>query len=148
MYDSRFVLDYYRLTADKRLLFGGGTNYSGRNTKNIGAELRPAMERTFPRLTGVKIDYTWSGLDGIIVNRIPEVGRLSDNVFYVQGFSGHGIALTHSLGEIMAQAITGQLESFDVFANVKHLRLPFGRSGGSQLIALGMLYYTLLEKLR
>ncbi len=148
VYDSRFVLDYYRLTADKRLLFGGGTNYSGVNTKNIEAELRPALERTFSRLKGVKIDYSWSGMDGIIINRIPEVGKLSDNVFYVQGFSGHGIALTHILGEVMAEAITGHLERFDVFANVKHLRLPFGRRAGSLMVAMGMIYYSLLEKLR
>jgi len=148
VYDSRFVLDYYRLTADKRLLFGGGTNYSGKPSKNIEAELRPALEKTFPDLCGVNIDFAWSGMDGIIVNRIPEVGKISDNVFYVQGFSGHGIALTHSLGEIMAEAITGQLERFDVFADVKHLRLPFGRQMGSQLVALGMIYYSLLEKMR
>ncbi len=148
VYDSRFVLDYYRLTADKRLLFGGGTDYSGRQSKNIEAELRPALEQTFPALQGVKIDYSWSGIDGIIVNRIPEVGKTSDNVFYVQGFSGHGIALTHILGEVMAEAITGHLERFDVFANVKHLRLPFGRRAGSQLVALGMIYHALLERLR
>ena len=148
VYDSRFVLDYYRLTNDKRLLFGGGTNYSGRDSVNIDAELRPALERTFPRLKGVKIDYTWSGTDGIIINRIPQVGKLSGNVFYVQGFSGHGIALTHILGEIMAQAIRGHMEQFDTFASVRHLRLPFGRSAGSQLVALGMLYYTILEKFR
>ncbi|MGB7335054.1 MAG: FAD-binding oxidoreductase, partial [Salaquimonas sp.] len=148
VYDSRFILDYYRLTADKRLLFGGGTNYSGRNTGDIDAELRPALERTFPRLRGVKIDYTWSGIDGIIINRIPQVGKLSNNVFYVQGFSGHGIALTHILGEVMTEAITGHMEQFDVFAKVRHLHLPFGRSLGSQIVALGMLYYTLLEKLR
>ncbi len=148
VYDSRFVLDYYRLTADKRLLFGGGTNYSGRDTDDIAAELCPALERTFPRLKGVQIEYQWSGIDGIIINRIPEVGKISDNVFYVQGFSGHGIALTHVLGEIMAEAIAGQLNQFEVFANVRHLRLPFGRSMGSQLIALGMIYYKLLEKFR
>ncbi|WP_224824793.1 FAD-binding oxidoreductase [Cognatishimia sp. MH4019] len=148
VYDSRFVLDYYRLTADKRLMFGGGTNYSGRNTTDVEAQLRPAVERTFPRLKGVKVDYSWSGIDGIIINRIPEVGRLSDNVFFVQGFSGHGIALSHILGEIMAEAITGHLERFDVFANVKHLRLPFGRRAGSLMVAVGMIYYSLLEKLR
>ena len=148
VYDCRFVLDYYRCTADHRLMFGGGTNYTGRDSKDISAELRPAMERTFPRLKGVEIEFSWAGNDGITINRIPQVGRISDNVFYMQGYSGHGIALTHILGEIMAEAIAGDLTEYLIYENVNHVKLPFTRALGSQAIALGMMYYKLKEKLR
>lgn len=148
VYDCRFVLDYYRLTADKRLLFGGGANYSGKPSRNIAAELRPALEKTFTRLRGVKIDYQWSGMMGIVINRIPQLGRLADNVYYAQGYSGHGIATSHIVAEIMANAIDGQLREFDVFASCRHIRVPGGEWLGNQFLALGMWYYQLLEKLR
>ncbi len=148
VYDCRFVLDYYRLTADKRLLFGGGANYSGKPSRDIAAELRPAIERTFPRLRGIAIDYQWSGMMGIVMNRIPQLGRISDNVYYAQGYSGHGIATTHIVSEIMANAIDGQLREFDVFAACKHVRIPGSEWVGNQLLVLGMWYYQMLEKLR
>jgi glycine/D-amino acid oxidase-like deaminating enzyme len=148
VYDCRFVLDYYRLTADKRLLFGGGAHYSGKPSRDIEAELRPALERTFPRLKGVKIDYQWSGMMGVVINRIPQLGKLSKNVFYAQGYSGHGIATSHIVSEIMANAISGQLSEFDVFAQCPHIRVPGTEWLGNQFLALGMWYYLLLEKLR
>ncbi|WP_396588639.1 NAD(P)/FAD-dependent oxidoreductase [Bermanella sp. R86510] len=148
VYDCRFVLDYYRITKDKRLLFGGGANYSGRESRDIEAELRPAIERTFPRLKGVKIDYQWSGMMGIVINRIPQLGKLSDNVFYAQGYSGHGIALTHIVSEIMANAMSGHMQDFDTFARCKHVRIPGSEWLGNQFLALGMWYYVMLEKLR
>jgi len=147
VYDTRFVLDYYRLTADKRLLFGGGANYSGKESRNIAAELRPAIERTFPILKGIEIEFQWSCIMGIVVNRIPQLGRLSDNVYYCQGYSGHGVATTHIMGEIMANAITGVMQKFDTFAKFKHIRVPAGDLLGSPLLAVGMWYYQLLEKL-
>ena len=147
VYDTRFVLDYYRLTADKRLLFGGGANYSGKESRNIAAELRPAIERTFPLLKGIEIEFQWSCIMGIVVNRIPQLGRLSDNVYYCQGYSGHGVATTHIMGEIMANAITGVMQKFDTFAKFKHIRVPAGDLLGSPLLAVGMWYYQLLEKL-
>jgi gamma-glutamylputrescine oxidase len=148
VYDCRFVLDYYRMTADKRLLFGGGANYSGRPSRDIEAEMRPALEKTFPRLKGVKIDFQWSGMMGVVINRIPQLGKLSDNVFYAQGYSGHGIATTHIVSEIMAKAITGHLEDFDTFAQCKHIRIPGSEWIGNQFLAVGMWYYLLMEKLR
>jgi len=148
VYDCRFVLDYYRLTADKRLLFGGGANYSGRDSRDIEAELRPCIERTFPALKGVPIAFQWSCAMGIVVNRIPQVGKLSDHVWYCQGYSGHGIATSHIMGEIMAQALTGTLEKFDTFAQCKHVRVPMGDVLGNPLLAAGMWYYQMLEKLR
>ncbi|MEH6650525.1 MAG: FAD-binding oxidoreductase [Motiliproteus sp.] len=148
VYDCRFVLDYYRLTADKRLMLGGGANYSGRESRDIAAEMRPAMESIFPRLKGVGIEYAWSGMMGIVINRIPQLGKLSDNVYYAQGYSGHGVALTHIVAEIMGQAISGSMEKFDLFAAVKHTRLPLGDWAGSQMMAMGMWYYLLLERFR
>ncbi len=148
VYDTRFVLDYYRLTADKRLLFGGGANYSGKESRDIIAELRPAIERTFPSLKGIPIEYQWSCIMGIVINRIPQLGKLSDNVYYCQGYSGHGVATTHIMGEIMANAITGAMQKFDTFASFRHLRVPAGDLLGNPLLAVGMWYYQMLEKLR
>ncbi|HWV09450.1 MAG TPA: FAD-binding oxidoreductase [Pseudomonas sp.] len=148
VYDCRFVLDYYRLTADKRLLFGGGCNYSGRDSRDIAAELRPGIERTFPQLKGVAIDFQWSCAMGIVINRIPQLGKLSDNVWYCQGYSGHGIATTHIMGEIMANALTGTLEQFDTFAGCSHIKVPLGDVLGNPMLAAGMWYYQMLEKLR
>ncbi|MDM3885698.1 FAD-binding oxidoreductase [Pseudomonas sp. BCRC 81390] len=148
VYDCRFVLDYYRLTADKRLLFGGGANYSGKDSRDIACELRPCIERTFPALKGVPIEFQWSCAMGIVVNRIPQLGKLSDNVWYCQGYSGHGIATSHIMGEIMAEALTGTLARFDTFATCKHIKVPLGEQLGNPLLAAGMWYYQLLEKLR
>ncbi|MBB3329959.1 glycine/D-amino acid oxidase-like deaminating enzyme [Halomonas campaniensis] len=148
VYDTRFVLDYYRLTADRRLLFGGGANYSGRHSPDIAAELRPRLEHTFPQLEGVAIDFAWQGMAGIVINRVPMLGRLSPNVYYAQGYSGHGIATSHIVGEILAEAVGGSLEAFDAFAEVRHWRVPFGDRLGNALLAAGMGYYRLRERLR
>ena len=148
VYDCRFVLDYYRLTADGRLLFGGGANYSGRDSRDIAGELRPCIERTFPALKGVEIEHQWSCAMGIVMNRIPQLGKLSDNVWYCQGYSGHGIATTHIMGEIMANAMTGTLEKFDTFAACRHIKVPMGDVFGNPMLAVGMWYYGMLEKLR
>ena len=148
VYDCRFVLDYYRMTADGRLLFGGGANYSGRDSRDIAAELRPCIERTFPALKGVEIDFQWSCAMGIVMNRIPQLGKLSDNVWYCQGYSGHGVATTHIMGEIMANAMTGTLEKFDTFAACKHIKVPMGDVFGNPMLAVGMWYYGMLEHLR
>lgn len=148
VYDCRFVLDYYRLTGDGRLLFGGGANYSGRDSRDIAAELRPCIERTFPALKGVDIEFQWSCAMGIVMNRVPQLGKLSDNVWYCQGYSGHGIATSHIMGEIMAEALTGTLEKFDTFAGCKHIKVPLGDVFGNPMLAVGMWYYQMLEKLR
>ncbi|AZD98308.1 NAD(P)/FAD-dependent oxidoreductase [Pseudomonas chlororaphis] len=148
VYDCRFVLDYYRMTADGRLLFGGGANYSGKDSRDIAGELRPCIERTFPALKGAAIDFQWSCAMGIVINRIPQLGKLSDNVWYCQGYSGHGIATSHIMGEIMAQAITGHLGDYDTFAACQHIRVPFGDHLGNPMLAAGMWYYQMLERLR
>ncbi|MDE1184849.1 FAD-binding oxidoreductase [Paraburkholderia sp.] len=148
VYDCRFVLDYYRLTADGRLLFGGGANYSGRTSRDVASELLPCIERTFPALKGVRIDFEWTCAMGIVVNRIPQLGKLSDNVWYCQGYSGHGVATSHIMGEIMAEAISGTLERFDTFAACRHIRVPMGGLIGNPLLAAGMWYYQMLEHMR
>lgn len=148
VYDCRFVLDYYRMTADQRLLFGGGCNYSGRDSRDIAAELRPAIEKTFPQLKGVEIEYQWSCAMGIVINRIPQLGQLSPNVWYCQGYSGHGVASSHIMGEIMAEAVSGQLGEFDVFARCSQIRVPLGEWLGNPMLAAGMWYYRLREALR
>ncbi|QRM57665.1 FAD-binding oxidoreductase [Sinorhizobium sp. BG8] len=148
VYDTRFVLDYYRLTADKRLLFGSGTNYTGKETRNIEDVMRPAIEKTFPQLKGVRIDFGWQGQDGISINRIPQLGKVAANVYYAQGYSGHGVATSHIIGEIMASALCGDSRDFDVFACARHWRMPVGRYLGNQALAIGMWYFQQLEKFR
>lgn len=148
VYDCRFVLDYYRLTADGRLLFGGGANYSGRDSRDVRAELRPAIERTFPALRGVGLEFAWTCAMGIVINRIPQLVRLSPNVWCCQGYSGHGVATTHVLGEVLAEALSGTLERFDVMAACPTVRVPLGRALGNPLLTVGMWYYNLLERLR
>lgn len=150
VYDTRFVLDYYRLTADGRLLFGGGANYSGRESDDLTAYLRPRLEATFPALKGVAIDYQWQGMAGIVPNRMPMLGRAGDsaNVYYAQGYSGHGIATSHIVARVLAEAIDGQAASFDAFAALPHARVPFGDRFGNAMLALGMTWYRLLETVR
>lgn len=148
IYDTRFVLDYYRLTADRRLLFGSGTNYTGRESGDVAATLRPAIEKTFPQLKGIGIDFAWQGQDGISINRIPQLGRIADNVFYAQGYSGHGVATSHIVGEIMAAALNGNPHEMEIFASARHWRLPVGRFLGNQALALGMWYFQQREKFR
>ena len=148
VYDCRFILDYYRLTADKRLMFGGGTNYSGREPKSVSTELLPALLHTFPQLHGIKVDYQWTGKGGVVINRIPQMGRTADNIYYFQGYSGHGIATSHIFSEIMANAIAGDMTEYDHFSSIWHWRLPVNEWFGNQALALGMLWFKLAEKFR
>lgn len=145
--DLNEVVDYYRLSADKRLLYGGRCNYSGREPTSIKAAIVPRMLKIYPELKDVRIDYEWGGMIGIVLNRIPAVGRINNNVYYCQGYSGHGVNATHIMGEIVADAITGTMEKFDLFANMKHFRIPGSQWVGNQVIALGMLYYRLKDML-
>ena len=145
--DLNEVVDYYRLSADKRLLYGGACNYSGRDPSSIKDYILPRMLKVYPQLKDVRIDYEWGGKIGIVLNRVPTVGRINDNVYYCQGYSGHGVCATHVMGEIMADAVAGTMERFDLFADMKHFRIPGTQWIGNQIIALGMLYYKLKDKL-
>ena len=145
--DMNVVVDYHRLSGDKRLLYGGACNYSGRDPKSIKAYILPRMLKIYPQLAGVKIDFEWGGKMGIVLNRTLAVGRINDNVYYSHGYSGHGINGSHVMGEVMADAIAGSMERFDLFAGMKHFRIPGSHWIGNQIIALGMLYYKLKDKL-
>lgn len=145
--DINEMLDYYRLSADRRMLYGGLCNYSNRDPRDITAAIHPRMLKIFPQLKEVKIEFQWGGKVGIVINRVPQIGRMGKNVYYAQGYSGHGINQTHIMGEILTQAISGQMESYDVFSKVKHWRVPAPRWVGNQLLALGMLYYRVKDLL-
>ncbi len=143
--DQRVGLDYFRLTSDHRLLFGGLCNYSGRDPKDISASLRPNMLKVFPQLEDVQIEYEWGGYIAISINRIPQLGRIKENTYYAQGYSGHGLAPSHMAGKVLADAIGGDFERFDVFARIGHLKLPGGKWFANPALALGMLYYRMKE---
>ncbi|MGE8186131.1 NAD(P)/FAD-dependent oxidoreductase [Pseudomonas sp. NPDC086278] len=148
--DQKVGLDYYRLSADQRLLFGGACHYSGRDPADIEAYMRPQMLKVFPQLANVRIDYQWGGMIGISANRFPQVGRLSQhpNVFYAQGYSGHGLNVTHWCAKLLGEAIhAGHSQGFDVFSAVPHMTFPGGPLLRSPLLALGMFWYRLRELL-
>lgn len=145
--DQRIGLDYFRLSADKRLLFGGLCNYLGREPRDITATLRPKMLKVFPQLKDVAIDYEWGGYIAIGINRIPQFGRIDGNIYYAQGYSGHGLAPTHIAGRILAEVIAGDSARFDVFERVRHWRLPGGKWFANPALALGMLYFRLKDLL-
>ncbi|UCJ18395.1 FAD-binding oxidoreductase [Pseudomonas sp. MM211] len=146
--DQRVAVDYYRLSADRRLLFGGACHYSGSDPADIAAYMRPKMLAVFPQLDDVRIDYQWGGMIGIGANRLPQIGQLKDqpNVFYAQAYAGHGVNATHLAGKLLAEAITGQAGGgFELFAKVPHMTFPGGRYLRSPLLALGMLWHRLKE---
>ena len=143
--DQRVGLDYYRLSADKRLLFGGLCNYSGRHPKDITASIRPRMAKVFPQLENARVDFEWGGYIAITIKRIPQMGRIQANTYYAHGYSGHGLAPTHIAGQILADTICGDTERFDVFDRIRHWKLPGGKWFANPALALGMLYYRLRE---
>ncbi len=145
--DSNIVLDYYRLTGDKRMLFGGRCNYSNRDPGDLTQTLRPRMAEIYPQLQNTKIDFTWGGRIGIVLNRVPAIGRLEPNLYYMQGYCGHGVNATHIAAELVSDAMCGTTEKFDLFDKIKHWRLPVGRWAGNQMLALGMLYFRLRDRL-
>jgi gamma-glutamylputrescine oxidase len=145
--DPNFVLQYFRLTADKRLLFGARCNYFGDDPGIIKSKLVRKMLGVYPQLAGVNIDYSWGGKVGIPFNRVPQLGKTSSNVFYSQGYSGHGVNVTHLAGQIMAEAVAGTLERFDVFANIDPVIIPGTHRFANQMVALGVLYYQIKDRL-
>ena len=122
--DMRTVLDYYRFSADGRMLWGGLSHWSGADSVNPEPLLRKRMTKIFPELAQARTEYQWSGRIGISVNLNPQIGRLAPNVYYAQAYSGHGIASTHLSGRMIADAITGKSDDFEMFASIRHRRLP------------------------
>ncbi len=145
--DPNFVLEYFRLSADKRLLFGGRMNYFGADPEVIRRKRRPRMLRLYPELADARIDFAWGGTIGVPINRVPQFARVAPNVFYCQGYSGHGVNVTHLAGEILADAVAGTLERFDLFATVPGIRIPGAHRLHKPLVSLGMLYYQLKDRL-
>ena len=145
--DINFVLDYFRRSADHRLLFGGRVSYSGLDAFNTQRATRKRMVNVFPQLADVAIDYAWGGYVDITMSRAPDFGRLAPNVYYLQGFSGHGIALTGIAGKLVADAIAGQAERFDLFTRIDHSNFPGGRLMRTPALVLAMLWYRMRDLL-
>lgn len=145
--DINFVLDYFRRSADHRLLFGGRVSYSGLDPFNTASATRERMLKVFPQLKDVKIDYAWGGYVDITMSRAPDFGRIAPNIYYLQGFSGHGIALTGIAGKLVAEAIGGQAERFDIYTRLKHRNFPGGKFLRTPALVLAMLYYRMRDYL-
>lgn len=145
--DCNYLLDYFRLSADNRLLYGGGVNYGAKKPLSIDEVILPKLYRTFPQLRGVKIDFRWSGNFLLTLSRMPQFGRLDDNVYYMQGDSGHGVTLTHLAGKLITEMLRGDAERFDAFANLPHMPFLGGRSLQVPFTVLGAAYYSLRDRL-
>jgi gamma-glutamylputrescine oxidase len=144
--DCNAALDYYRITGDGRLLFGAGAGYAGREPLALRRYLGGRIRAIFPELAGVTLEHAWSGHIGVTVSRIPDFGRLEPSIYHAQGFSGHGVALTGLAGKLMAEAIAGDAERFDMFAAIKHRTFPGGPFRVPALV-LAMAYYKLRDRL-
>jgi gamma-glutamylputrescine oxidase len=145
--DMNWVLDYFRLSADKRLLFGGRVSYSARAPSAFAGATRARMLNVFPQLADVRIDYNWGGSVDLTMNRAPHFGRLAPSVYFLQGFSGHGVALAGIAGTLLAEAIAGSAERLDVFAKIPHRSFPGGAALRRPALVLAMLYYRLRDLL-
>jgi gamma-glutamylputrescine oxidase len=145
--DVNFVLDYFRRSADHRLLFGGRVSYSGIDTFDTGKATGARMRRVFPQLAGVKLDYVWGGYVDITMSRAPDFGRIDRNLYYLQGFSGHGIAMSGMAGRLAAEAIAGQAGRFDLYGRLRHHPFPGGRWLRTPALVLAMLWFRLRDLL-
>jgi gamma-glutamylputrescine oxidase len=145
--DLNFVLDYFRRSADDRMLFGGRVSYSTLPPPSLAASMLRRAQKVFPQLKDARVEYCWGGNVDISQNRAPHFGRLADNILFTQGFSGHGVALTGLAGKVVAEAIAGQAERFDVFASIPHARFPGGRRFRVPALLLATTYFRLRDML-
>ena len=145
--DIRYILDYFRLSADKRMIFGGGTVYGGADPANIEAKIIPNMRKVFPQLKNVKIDYRWSGNFALSFSRVPQMGRIGANTYFAHGYSGHGVTGSHTFGRILAEAICGDTGRFDVFAGLPWIPFPGGRTFRVPYTVVGAWWYAMRDKL-
>ncbi|WP_174874331.1 NAD(P)/FAD-dependent oxidoreductase [Vogesella oryzae] len=143
--DTNFVLDYYRLSGDHRMLFGGKVSYSGREPADLAAAMRKDMLRVFPQLADVAVEYAWGGFCDITMNRAPDFGRLAANIYYAQGFSGHGVAVTGLAGKVIAEAIAGDDSRLALFERLRHRKFPGGKLLRTPALVLGMGWYRLKD---
>lgn len=144
--DSRFVVNYFRMSEDSRLIFGGGERYTPAPPADIAAFGRAHMRRIFPQLANTPIEYAWGGLVSISMSRLPHVGRLGD-LFFAHGYSGQGVLLPALTGKVMVEAMAGTAERFDVLADLAPPEFPGGAALRSPLYVLGMLWYALRDRL-
>ncbi|MFP3678196.1 FAD-binding oxidoreductase [Pseudomonas sp. SIMBA_041] len=144
--DCNYLLDYYRLTADNRLLYGGGVVYGAREPDDIEQLIRPKILKTFPQLKDVKIDYRWTGNFLLTMSRMPQFGRIEKNAYYMQGYSGHGVTCSHLAGKLISEMIRGDAERFDAFASLPHMPMIGGRTFQAPLTAMGAAYYALRDR--
>ncbi|MWD26439.1 FAD-dependent oxidoreductase [Aquicoccus sp. SCR17] len=145
--DTKFVVNYFRLSHDKRLLFGGGESYGYRFPRDIADKVRGPMAEIYPHLADVKIDYAWGGTLAITMRRMPWLARLAPNVLSASGYSGHGVGTATHAGQLMAQAIAGEAEGFNTMARVPALPFPGGRLARSPLLVLAMTWFSLRDRL-
>ncbi|WGL17035.1 FAD-binding oxidoreductase [Microbulbifer bruguierae] len=145
--DTLFVINYWKLSGDNRLVFGGGENYTSRFPQDIRAFVRRYMLETYPQLADTRIDYGWGGTLAITLNRMPSIGRLEPNVYYSQGYSGHGVPTATFAGKLLAEAIGGTEEQFDVLSRIPTPSFPGGTLLRWPGLVAGMLYYSLKDKL-
>lgn len=145
--DVNWALDYFRLSRDHRLLFGGRASYSTLPPPNLRGTMARRMRRVFPQLADVDIEYVWGGYVDISLNRAPHWGRLAPNVYFAQGFSGHGVASTGLAGKVIADAIRGQAERLDAFARIPHRPFPGGRLLRTPMLVAAMAWYKLRDAL-
>ena len=145
--DSRFVVNYFRLTPDHRLLFGGGESYGWRFPADIASVVRPRMLAIFPQLRDARITHAWGGTLAITVNRLPAFQRLGPNILSAAGYSGHGIALAVLAGRAMAEAVRGTAARFDLIAGLPQPRFPGGAALRHPLLVLAMTWYALRDRL-
>ena len=145
--DSKFVINYFRLSEDRRMLFGGGESYGYRFPKDIAAKARNPMTQIYPQLKDVRIDFAWGGTLGITMNRMPHFTRLAGNILSASGYSGHGVAMATLGGKLAAEAIAGQAERFDLLAEVPTQRFPGGAGLRTPLLVLAMLWFSLRDRL-
>jgi gamma-glutamylputrescine oxidase len=145
--DMNWILDYFRRSDDHRMLFGGRVSYSAVEPRQLAESLRRRMLRVFPGLADVRVSHAWGGYVDITMSRAPDFGRLAPNVFYLQGFSGHGIALTGLAGQLVAEAVAGTAERFDVLARIPHRDFPGGPLFRRPSLMLAMLYYRMRDLL-
>jgi len=146
--DSRFVVNYYRLSADRRLLFGGGENYRSNFPSDIAGFVRKPMLGVYPQLAHKRIDYAWGGTLAVTLNRMPHFGRLGKyDTYYAQGYSGQGVALATLAGKLIAEALAGEAERFDLFGKIPTRSFPGGDLLRWPGMVLGMMYYALRDRL-
>jgi gamma-glutamylputrescine oxidase len=145
--DNNFLLDYYRFSADNRLLFGGLASYSMLTPANLRGRMQARIAQVFPALAGASVEHVWGGLVDISMNRAPDFGRIGPNIYYLQGFSGHGVALTGLAGRLVAEAVAGHAERFDIFARIRHRSFPGGPAMRMPTLVVGMWYERLRDAL-